>query len=52
VIGSLWETDPNVASEFARDSPLEEGVSSEPVSEVGDPAAAGIRRHSEGFMDG
>jgi hypothetical protein len=37
---------------FVPDSPLEEGVSSEPVSEVGDPAAAGIRRHSERFMDG
>jgi hypothetical protein len=29
VIGILWETDPNVASEFARDSPLE-GMGFEP----------------------
>jgi hypothetical protein len=36
--------------EFAPDSPLEEAVTSEPVSEVGSPAAVGIRRDSEGFM--
>jgi hypothetical protein len=40
------------ALRFVDDSPLEEGVSSEPVSELGYPAAAGIRRDSEGFMDG
>jgi hypothetical protein len=32
------------------DSPLEEGVCCELVSEMGSPAAAGIRRDSEGFM--
>ena len=46
--GHRWDAPPKVR--FARDSPLEEGVWSEPVSEVGVFAAWELR-YSEAFMD-